>query len=84
MRETNIRWGVDGAFKQDVFNLPPFEANTWRAGLDRLLMGMITGPRDDLVAGILPLGTATMSHLDLLGRFDCWVVDLFQRLDEMR
>ncbi len=84
VRETNIRWGVDGTFKQDVFNLPPFEANTWRAGLDRLLMGMITGPRDDLVAGILPLGTATMNHLDLLGRFDCWVVDLFQRLDAMR
>jgi len=84
VRETNIRWGVDGRFKEDVFGLPPFEANTWRAGLDRLLMGMITGPRDDLVAGVLPLGTATMNHLDLLGRFDCWVAGLFERLDEMR
>lgn len=84
VRETNIRWGVDGAFKQDVFGLPPFEANTWRAGLDRLLMGMITGPHDDLVAGVLPLGTATMNHLDLLGRFDTWVTGLFARLDEMR
>jgi exodeoxyribonuclease V gamma subunit len=84
VRETNIRWGVDGAFKQEVFGLPPFEANTWRAGLDRLLMGMITGPRDDLVAGVLPLGTATMNQLDLLGRFDTWVTGLFERLTEMR
>jgi exodeoxyribonuclease V gamma subunit len=84
VRETNIRWGVDGDFKKDVFGLPPFEANTWRAGLDRLLMGMITGPRDDLVAGILPLGTATMNYLELLGRFDTWVTDLFGRLEEMR
>ena len=84
VRETNIRWGVDGDFKKDVFDLPDFQANTWRAGLDRLLMGMITGPRDDLVAGVLPLGTATMSHLDLLGRFDTWVTGLFQFLEAMR
>jgi len=36
--ETGIRWGIDKQTKERL-NLPPFDENTWRYGLNRLLMG---------------------------------------------
>ncbi|HAD30400.1 MAG TPA: exodeoxyribonuclease V subunit gamma, partial [Methylophaga sp.] len=35
LRQTQIRWGLDGKDKQ-ALGLPALDANTWRAGLDRL------------------------------------------------
>ena len=43
IEETRIRWGRDGAMRREQFDLPPVEANSWRAGMDRLLMGYATG-----------------------------------------
>ncbi len=36
--KTGIRWGMDKADKERL-NLPAFDENTWRAGLNRLLLG---------------------------------------------
>ncbi len=36
--KTGIRWGMDKADKERL-NLPAYEENTWRAGLNRLLLG---------------------------------------------
>ncbi|MCG8462052.1 MAG: exodeoxyribonuclease V subunit gamma, partial [Holophagales bacterium] len=50
--DSGVRWGLDGARKARVFGLPGEPANTWRAGLDRLLMGYATGDlEDELEAG---------------------------------
>ncbi|NOQ94191.1 MAG: exodeoxyribonuclease V subunit gamma, partial [Methylophaga sp.] len=38
LRETQTRWGLSGKDKATL-GLPEIEANTWRAGLDRLLLG---------------------------------------------
>jgi len=38
LRETQIRWGLSAEDKT-ALGLPEIEANTWRAGLDRLLLG---------------------------------------------
>jgi len=38
LRETHIHWGISANDKVEL-GLPEIEANTWRAGLDRLLMG---------------------------------------------
>jgi exodeoxyribonuclease V gamma subunit len=38
IEESGIRWGIDGAQRARL-GLPEFEANSWRAGLDRLLLG---------------------------------------------
>lgn len=38
IRETHTRWGLSAEDKT-VLALPAIEANTWRAGLDRLLLG---------------------------------------------
>lgn len=35
---TGIKWSIDGASKQ-LFDCPTYEQNTWKRGLDQLLMG---------------------------------------------
>jgi exodeoxyribonuclease V gamma subunit len=56
--ETNVRWGVDGQHRE-AWGVPAsFTANSWRAALDRLLLGVAV--TDDEAAlgpgGIAPLG----------------------------
>jgi exodeoxyribonuclease V gamma subunit len=69
VRRAGIRWGVDGAQRQRDLALPAEEANAWTQGLERLVLGMATGPADALVLGRLPAADATAARSDLLGRF---------------
>ena len=79
VRAANIRWGMDGEHRRDTLALPCDDFDTWRAGLDRLLMGYAIGDADELVAGILPRGVAA-GDADLLGRFAAFVDRLFRHL----
>ncbi len=45
-RETQIKWGLSGKDKA-TFDLPTNDANSWRAGLDRLLLGYAFPLSDD-------------------------------------
>jgi exodeoxyribonuclease V gamma subunit len=47
-----IRWGLSGRQRKDG-GLPDFEETSWRAGLDRLLMGYSVDS-EDFVDGLLP------------------------------
>lgn len=51
---SGIRWGLSAGQRQDV-GLPADPEGTWRAGLDRLLMGYVIDATD-LVDGVLPYG----------------------------
>jgi exodeoxyribonuclease V gamma subunit len=84
VRTVNICWGADGRQRKETYDLPAEEANTWRAGLDRLLMGYSVGNLEYLVAGVLPSGNATSSRSELLGRFVEWVDQLFTMLNDLR
>jgi exodeoxyribonuclease V gamma subunit len=84
IQETAIRWGRDGATRQEVFGLPPIDANSWRAGLDRLLMGYAVGRENGIVAGILPYSGDTTGDPETLGAFARWVERLFEVLDDWR
>ncbi len=54
IRDANIRWGWDGSERQK-HGLPEYTENTWRIGLDSLLLGYaMTAGGDDLFAGIAP------------------------------
>jgi exodeoxyribonuclease V gamma subunit len=64
-----IRWGLDGEARARQFQVPPFDDNAWRPGLDRLLLGTATGPVHDLVLGQLPVADATSGRDELLLRF---------------
>ncbi len=82
---TNVRWGLDGPHRA-AWGLPPeFAANSWRAAIDRVLMGVAVSDDDvGLASGdIAPLGVEG-SEIAVAGR----LADLIARLaciaDDMR
>jgi exodeoxyribonuclease V gamma subunit len=78
VREVRIRWGVD---EQDRLKWSPhaFRENTWRAGLERLLLGYAMPGRDEnLFHGILPYDHIEGSEVAVLGNFIEFVEQLFQ------
>ncbi len=71
-----VRWGLDAAHRA-AYRLGPLAANTWRAGLDRLLLGVtMADERQRLFAGILPLDDVESDDIDLAGR----LAELLDRL----
>ncbi|HVM00147.1 MAG TPA: exodeoxyribonuclease V subunit gamma [Egibacteraceae bacterium] len=73
-----VRWGLHAGHRA-AFDLGGVEANTWRAGLNRILLGVTTA--DDggrLVEGTAPLDDVEGTEVDLAGR----LAELVDRLDE--
>lgn len=46
IRENNVRWGIDGAFKKEM-DLPQSSRFTWKAALERIILGYSMNPDDD-------------------------------------
>ena len=84
IEETRIRWGRDGAMRREQFDLPAVEANSWRAGMDRLLMGYATGRTTDFVAEVLPYSGDTIGDPATLGAFSQFLERLFDTLADWR
>lgn len=76
--DAGIRWGFDAEHRAP-FKLDQLEANTWRAGLDRVLLG-VTMTEDDqpLLDGVLPLDDVDSTDIDLAGR----LAELIDRLHD--
>jgi exodeoxyribonuclease V gamma subunit len=67
--ESGIRWGFDAAHREP-FKLGSLQANTWRRGVDRMLVGIaMTEERSRLVEGVLPLDDVDSGAIGLAGRF---------------
>ena len=67
--EAGVRWGADGAHRAEV-GQPGCDDNTWRFGLDRLLLGYaLPGDDANLFGGVLPADAVEGSDGVLLGRF---------------
>lgn len=87
LREAGIRWGWDAAARQQE-GMPAQAQNTWRQGLDRLLLGMAlpTGG-ERLFGGLLPAGGvegADVRLLGALGEFAGTLSDWSRRLQQDR
>lgn len=83
IRGTGIRWGVDGESRA-ALDLPPTREHTWRAGLDRLLLGyaMPLGGRR-LFGGILPYDEVEGAASRVLGRLCTFAEALFAAREEL-
>jgi exodeoxyribonuclease V gamma subunit len=69
VRASGIRWGLDAAHRAP-FKLEALPAGTWRAGLDRLLLGVAMTEDDRRLFGrVLPLDDVESDAIDLAGRF---------------
>ncbi len=66
--ESGARWGLD-ALHRKQFGLDRFGQNTWRAGLDRVLLGVTMAEEDGSWLGTaLPLDDVGSSDVDVVGR----------------
>lgn len=83
LEETRIRWGMDEEERRRA-GFPPYREHSWRAGLDRLLLGYAM-PEDDgrMVAGILPFDAMEGEGPAVLGRFAGFVEGLHSLMDEL-
>ncbi len=79
-----IRWGWDGADRAARHSLPAFEENSWRWGLDRLLVGYATGPIDSLVEGLLPVAGDLADDAEVIGLLADWAESLADHLRTVR
>jgi exodeoxyribonuclease V gamma subunit len=67
--DSGIRWGLDAAHRAP-FKLDALQAGTWRAGVDRVLLGVaMTEEGNRLFEGVLPLDDVESGAIDLAGRF---------------
>ena len=75
--DAGIRWGEDAAHRAR-FDVPAFTGNTWREGLDRLLLGYAMAGDDQLFRGSLPHGGIEGTPAATLGHFTEFVTRLFE------
>jgi len=75
--ESGVRWGVDEAHRAE-HGQPELAGNTWRFGLDRLLLGVaMEGDGRRLFAGTLPVDEVEGTVAQLLGRFAAFCETVF-------
>ena len=81
---SGIRWGIDGEHRAEL-GLPAFPENTWRHGLDRLLLGYaMPGKNRTLFEGILPHDDVEGTGAELLGRMASALEALFTTAEELK
>ncbi|HEY3602613.1 MAG TPA: hypothetical protein VGK72_11710, partial [Chthoniobacterales bacterium] len=77
IEKTGIRWGIDAAHRA-ALGLPDFNENSWRAGLDRLLLGYAGPARgEQLFEGILAFDEVEGNLAETLGHFAEFAAALF-------
>jgi exodeoxyribonuclease V gamma subunit len=78
IQASGIRWGLDAAHRAP-FKLDALPAGTWRAGLDRVLLGVtMTEDEQRLFGGVLPLDDVESGAIELAGR----LAELLARLQD--
>ena len=87
LEETRVRWGLD-AQDRACLGLPPYQENSWKAGIDRLLLGYAM-PEEcgSIFNGILPYDEMEGNCSTTLGNFlefVCRIRDLAGRLGSPR
>ncbi len=81
--QSGARWGLDSAHRS-AFGLQEFAQNTWRAGLDRILLGVAMAEEDNSRMGTaLPLDDVGSSDVDLAGRLSELLARLTRALDSL-
>ncbi len=84
VKEAGVRWGVDGEHREKL-GQPDFEENTWRFGLDRLLLGLALPGRERLMFGeVLPYDEVEGQDALLVGKLAEFCSVLFGRLKGLR
>ncbi len=84
VEQSGVRWGLTDE-QRAAYRLDGFDQNTWRAGLDRILLGVAmaeSGGRN--LAAVLPLDDVGSAQVGLAGRLAELVARLERRVDALR
>lgn len=73
IQTSGIRWELDGEARAQRWQVPATRENTWRFGLDRLLLGFAMREEDGTFSGILPCDVDS-AEAGVLGTF-CDIVE---------
>jgi len=83
IHDTRIRWGIDGGSRSRA-GLHPFRENTWKAGLERLMLGYaMPGQYETMMKGVVPYDNVEGSDSLVLGRFIEFMEQLFQQAADL-
>ncbi len=77
--KTGICWGLDQQHRQEL-GVANSKLNTWAFGLNRMLLGYLTGPQDDPYQDILPWPGVRDSEAEWLGS----LATLMEQLGQLR
>lgn len=85
IRDNRIRWGIDAPFKRSM-EVPENNSFTWKAGVDRMLLGFTMRSEDDkLYHGIFPYrDIETSQDGTLVGKLSHFLHALFDFSREVR
>ena len=79
-----IRWGQDEQQRAGL-GLPAWSENTWRHGLERLLVGYaMAGNGEELFEGILPYNDIEGNPSEVLGRLAAFLEQLFAGVEKLK
>lgn len=77
LQQTAVRWGIDGEERQQL-GLPATQEHTWKAGMERLLLGFaLPGKEQGLFAQILPFDAMEGQNARVMGRLRRFTRKLF-------
>lgn len=82
-RAANVRWGYDDD-ALDHLSLPVADMPTWRTGLDRLLLGQMTGAIPEPVLGVLPHAGDSVGDPAAMAALSQWIDTLAVTLQSWR
>jgi exodeoxyribonuclease V gamma subunit len=81
--DTRIRWGVDSTSRQEL-GLPAVSENTWRAGIQRLLLGYAMPGKNQLMFdGILPYDKIEGNEIHSFGKFLEFTESVFRWVEDL-
>jgi exodeoxyribonuclease V gamma subunit len=84
IRDVRICWGENETSKEEE-GLPAFKANTWQAGLERLLLGYsLSGRESKMFSAIVPYEHIEGSQVNVLENFLDFIQILFNSCHELR
>ncbi|MDY6970910.1 MAG: exodeoxyribonuclease V subunit gamma [Thermodesulfobacteriota bacterium] len=81
--DAGIRWGIDGEGRAGL-GLPSLSENTWKAGLERLLLGYaLPGQDENIFCDILPYDDIEGGEARVLGKFAEFTERLFAQVKSL-
>jgi exodeoxyribonuclease V gamma subunit len=82
--DAGIRWGISAAHRTS-FGQPAFHQNTWRFGLDRLVLGVALPDKDPaLFCQTLPYSGIEGTETEVLGKVILFCETLFSIMDRLQ